>query len=109
MTRAVWGFEWALRRRDAARDAMPAKRQFMIGVLVVLLLSSAFSVIYLKELSRKLFIQYQQLQQTQQQAETEWSKLLLEEGAWSTQQRVQSVAAAKLDMAVPVVKKIIVQ
>ena len=108
MTRAIHGFGWALRRRTDA-VAIPLKNQFFIGIFVVVLLASAFSVIYLKDLSRRMFIQYQQLQQTQQQAETEWSKLLLEEGAWSTQQRVQSVATGKLDMAVPVEKKIIVQ
>ena len=105
MTRAIHGFGWALRRRTDA-TAIPLKKQFFIGVFVAILLASAFSVIYLKDLSRRLFIHYQQLQQVQQQAENDWSKLLLEEGAWSTQQRVQNIATEQLGMMLPVEKQI---
>ncbi|OGT53851.1 MAG: cell division protein FtsL [Gammaproteobacteria bacterium RIFCSPHIGHO2_12_FULL_42_13] len=108
MTRAIRGLEWALRRREAARTTVPFRQQLYIGAFIILLLISAFSVIYLKDLSRRLFIQYQQLQQTQQQLETDWSKLLLEEGAWSTQQRVQTIATSKLNMAVPERKQVII-
>lgn len=106
MTRAVHGFGWAFRRRTA-EEAVPLKNQIVIGVLVVLLLASAFSVIYLKDLSRRLFIRYQQAQQVQEHDEIEWSKLLLEEGAWSTQARIQSLASTQLDMVTPAMKNIV--
>lgn len=106
MTRAIHGFGWALRRREAVQ-AVPLKNQLVVGALIVLLLVSAFSVIYLKDLSRRLFIQYQQAQQVQEREEIEWSKLLLEEGAWSTQARIQNLASTQLDMVMPNVKNIV--
>ena len=106
MTRAIHGFGWGLRRREASRD-VPLKNQLWVGGLVILLIVSAFSVIYLKDLSRRLFIRYQHLQQVQQHDEVEWSKLLLEEGAWSTQARVQNIATTQLNMIMPSMKNIV--
>lgn len=106
MTRAIHGFGWALRRREAVQT-VPLKNQWVVGTLIVLLLVSAFSVIYLKDLSRRLFIQYQQAQQVQEHDEVEWSKLLLEEGAWSTQARIQNLASTQLGMVMPAMKNII--
>lgn len=106
MTRAIRGFEWTLRRRESA-EAMPIKNQVVIGIFIAILLTSAFSVIYFKDLSRRLFIRYQHLQQVQEQREIEWSKLLLEEGAWSTQARVQNIATTQLNMIAPTAKQII--
>ncbi len=106
MTRAIHGFGWAFRRREAAQT-VPLKNQLLVGTLIILLLVSAFSVIYLKDLSRRLFIQYQQAQQVQEHDEVEWSKLLLEEGAWSTQARIQNLASTQLDMVMPAMKNIV--
>ncbi len=106
MTRAIHGFGWALRRRDAA-NTIPLKNQLQMGALIILLLASAFSVIYLKDLSRRLFIRYQHLEQVQQRDEIEWNKLLLEEGAWSTQARVQNIASSQLNMVMPNVKDVV--
>lgn len=107
MTRAVHGFGWGLKRSQAAHTELSLKQQGLVVLFVILLLFSAFSVIYLKDLSRRLFIQYQQLQYKQQQSEEEWSKLLLEKGAWSTQARVQHVATTELDMVVPQTKDVV--
>lgn len=107
MTRAIRGFEWTQRHRVASRDTLSIKQQVQIGVLIILLMASAFSVIYLKDLSRRLFIRYQHLQQVQQHREMEWSKLLLEEGAWSTQARVQQVATTQLGMITPKMKDVV--
>lgn len=101
MTRAVHGWNWFLWRRKESTSVYTAKQQLVIGVMVVLLLFSAFSVIYLRDLSRRLFIQYQTLQQAQTHNEIEWNKLLLEEGAWSTQARIQYLASQRLKMITP--------
>lgn len=106
MTRAIHGFGWALRRREAV-GVVPLKKQLLVGTLIILLVASAFSVIYLKDLSRRLFIRYQIMQQVQQHDEVEWSKLLLEEGAWATQARVQNIATTQLDMVTPTMKNIV--
>jgi cell division protein FtsL len=106
MTRAIHGFGWALKRREAT-EVMPLKKQLLVGALLLMLFVSAFSVIYLKDLSRRMFIHYQNLQQVQHQDEVEWSKLLLEQGAWSTQARVQEIATTQLDMVTPAMKDIV--
>ena len=69
--------------------------------LVLGLLLSAFGVIYAKDLNRRLFIQYQGFQQAQQQYQMDWSKLLLEQGALSTQSRLQMLAQKQLHMVIP--------
>jgi len=108
MTRALHGFGLALRRNSAKVETrLSTFEQWCIVGLVILSLCSAFSVIYLKDLSRRLFIQYQTLQHVQQTNEINQSKLLLEKGAWSTQARIQSIATKQLGMAVPASKNIV--
>ena len=82
-------------------------RSLSVGILALGLLMSAFGVIYAKDLNRRLFIQYHRLQQQQQHDQVEWSKLLLERGAWSTQTRIQKLAQQQLNMFVPSARKII--
>lgn len=107
MTRAVHGFGFGLKRSHVAQSEMSLKQQLLVTFFVIVLLASAFSVVYLKDLSRRLFIQYQQLQYQQQQSEEEWSKLLLEKGAWSTQAHVQDVATNELNMVVPKANEVV--
>ena len=106
MTRALHGFQWFLPRKTK-ETAMSVKNQILVGILIVFSLGSAFSVIYLKDLSRRMFIQYQTLQQDQSQSEIDRSKLLLEEGAWATQSRIQDLATTRLDMQTPTMKQIV--
>ncbi len=71
-----------------------------ITALALGLLLSAFGVIYAKDLNRRLSIQYQGSQQAQQQYQADWSKLLLEQGTWSTQSRIQ-LLAQRQNMIIP--------
>lgn len=80
---------------------------FFVGVLVLGLLISAFGVIYAKDLNRRLFIQYEDLQQQEQYYQVEWSKLLLEQGAWSTQARIQRLAQQQLNMVIPSTRNVV--
>lgn len=70
----------------------------LLGVLIVL---TAFAVIYCKDLHRRLFIQQQVLVKQADATKVEWSKLLLEQSALAAQPRVQQIAAKKLNMVVP--------
>lgn len=81
---------------------------FLMIFLITLSLLSAFTLIYLKDLNRRLFIEYQQLQDTRQQYETNWGKLLLEQSTWSTQARIQSLAQKRLAMIYPNQKNIVI-
>lgn len=61
-------------------------------ILFLCVFATAVGVVYMKDLNRRLFIEYQGLQQQEQQYNIDWGKLLLEQSTWSTQSRVQSIA-----------------
>ena len=75
---------------------------FMLAILM-----SALSILYMKDLNRRLFIQYQMLESVGDQIQVDWGKLLLEQGAWSTQSRIQEVAQTTLEMRVPAPQEIV--
>lgn len=77
--------------------------QCLIGLLIL----SAFAVVYLKDLNRRTFIQYQNKVRDNQQARVEWGKLLLEQSTWSAQANIQQTAAQRLGMITPNTKDII--
>lgn len=76
-------------------------RYIALLILFICVFASAVGVVYMKDLNRRLFIQYQGLQQAQQQYDVDWGKLLLEQSTWSTQARVQGIASEKLNMVMP--------
>lgn len=80
---------------------------FAVTALVFSILLSAFTLIYTKDLNRRLFIQYHNAQQQQQQYQIEWGKLLLEQSAWSTQARIQRIAQQHLSMMAPAAKDVV--
>ena len=67
-------------------------------LLVIGILFSAFGVIYVKDLNRRLFIDYQNLQAEKARTLIQWGKLLLEQSTWSTQSRIQQVGERELGM-----------
>ena len=83
------------------------KQGVLISVLVIALLLSAFGVVYIKDLNRRLFIQYQALRHEKMQDLIQWGKLLLEQSTWSTQSRIQQIAQRQLGMIVPSAKSIV--
>lgn len=76
-------------------------QQFMVIGLVVMLVLSAFGLVYTKDLNRRLSIQYQQAQAQQQQYQIAHGKLLLEKSTVSRQSRVQMIAENDLGMVMP--------
>lgn len=70
-------------------------------IVLVLALLSAISLLYVKDLNRRLFIDYQKMQTSYTQLQTEHEKLLLEQSAWSTSMRVQQIAEQRLNMQMP--------
>lgn len=98
MVKALGGGNIRTRRQGGLQVV---RSNLVIGLFVLGLLLSAFSVVYFKDLNRRLFIQYQDLQQTRQQYEVEWGKLLLEQSTWSTQARIQQIAQQQFGMIIP--------
>lgn len=73
-----------------------------LGVLLLaLVMSSAFGVIYSKHQSRKLFVEVQQLQKQIDDLNIEWGRLQLEQSAWSAHGRIEKIARKKLNMTLP--------
>lgn len=72
-----------------------------IAILMFAVLTSAFTVIYVKNLDRRLFSDIQVLQQKKEQSQVEWGQLLLEQSTWAAPARIQHLAADKLDMVAP--------
>ena len=67
----------------------------------ILIMVSAFSVISLRHHSRLYFGELQVLHSERDALNTEWGRLLLEEGAWSQHQRIEKTAQKRLNMALP--------
>lgn len=67
-------------------------RTLALIILFLCVFASAVGVVYMKDLNRRLFIQYQNQLQTEQQYTIDWGKLLLEQSTWATQARVQAIA-----------------
>ncbi|MEE8387497.1 MAG: cell division protein FtsL [Acidiferrobacterales bacterium] len=72
-----------------------------LGLLAILVLISAVAVVELRHRNRTTFTHLQSLMQIRDDLGVEWSKLLLEEGAWSQHRRIESTAVRKLGMQIP--------
>lgn len=73
----------------------------VIGVLFLCCVATGLAVVATTHMTRVQFAQLQQLEQEQNQLQTEWGQLLLEEGAWSTPARIEQIATERLDMRIP--------
>lgn len=71
------------------------------GMLLVLVLLSAIGVVYSSHLSRQLFSEQFVLLEKNDQLQLEWAQLLLEQSAWSSPNRIESVASDELEMVMP--------
>lgn len=79
-----------------------------MAIVVVAVFVSALLVVSLRHQARLLSTQLQALQVARDALDTEWGKLLLEEGAWSEHRRVETAARQRLDMAIPNSEEIVV-
>lgn len=90
-------------------DVLPviSLSRLRLVLLFVAILISALSIVYVKDLNRRFFVQYQMLESVHDQIQVDWGKLLLEQGAWSAQSRVQEVAQSQLKMHAPSPQEIV--
>jgi cell division protein FtsL len=80
------------------------RHQFTTFLLVILLLLSAFGIIYVTDVNRNLMGQLEVADAQQIELRNYWSQLLLEEGVWTNQSRVEQVAGQQLKMIMPSAK-----
>lgn len=99
------------RFRETARIGMRLSRQIFAALwqspvlitfgLVMLLAGSAIGVVYASHENRLLFNELNNLQVARDGYQREWSQLLLEQSALSSQSRVEQFAVKEFDMVVP--------
>lgn len=70
-------------------------------LLIVLILGSSMTVIYVKHESRVLFSELRQIQKEQDEQVIRWSRLQLQNSTLITQSNVESMARKKLGMIPP--------
>jgi cell division protein FtsL len=96
----------AARSDQGAYSFWSISAKWMIAVWLGVLLS-AFLVVYSKDLSRRLFIQYSSLRQQSHIKQVDWGRLLLENATLSTPARVQRIARTQLGMVMPTEKDMV--
>jgi cell division protein FtsL len=79
----------------------------LMALLIMLVMSSAFGVIYSKHKSRKLFVEAQQLKKQIDALNVEWGRLQLEQSAWSAHGRIERIARKRLNMTIPLANEIV--
>lgn len=77
------------------------KQLLICGALGIIVLAQALGVIYTKQNKRALHANLQSLYAARDKLHIEWSQLLLEQGTWEADARVERVARDKLDMVMP--------
>ena len=75
-------------------------------ILMMTVMAVSLLVIGLRHQNRMMFVELQSLQKTRDDLNIEWGKLLLEEGAWSQQRRVESSARTRMSMNLPTAEQI---
>ncbi|MBW2472719.1 MAG: cell division protein FtsL [Deltaproteobacteria bacterium] len=73
----------------------------MAGLLAVLVLGSAVSVVYARHDARKLFIELQQLTAQRDALNIDWGRLQIEHSTWASPGRVEQIARDRLGMREP--------
>ena len=92
--------------KSTQRDALPPVKT--LTVLIVLMMISAFGVIYAKHQSRKLFVELQALHKARDNMDIEWGQLQLEQSTLATHSRVEGTAGAKLGMVIPEASQVVI-
>jgi cell division protein FtsL len=79
-----------------------------LAILSMAVVACALTVSELRHRNRLLFAELQTVTRERDALNTEWGQLLLEQGAWSEQRRVEETARARLGMALPAGEQVVV-
>ncbi|WP_043526787.1 cell division protein FtsL [Litchfieldella xinjiangensis] len=78
----------------------------LVSLLTLLVLASATAAVTASHLTREQYARLQQLEREQNQLQTEWGQLLLEESAWSSPARIERLAVERLEMRLPDINEV---
>lgn len=73
----------------------------LLAILLVNVFIAALSVVMLKNSYRMAYVKHEKLIAQQDQLHTEWMKLLLEEGTWASNARIEQIATQEMNMVLP--------
>ncbi len=77
-------------------------KTYSLAVLLIIgVMISSFQVINAKHQNRQAFIALQKLKKQEDQMETEWGQLQLEQATWAAHGRVEKIASQQLEMVIP--------
>ncbi len=76
-------------------------KMLLQAILLILIMLSAISVVYVKHYNRTLFVAAQQLEKKRDLMDIEWGQLQLEQNTWATHARIDKLAREKLHMSSP--------
>ena len=80
---------------------MMSKATGLVMIMVIGVIISSLQVINAKHQNRQAFIELQSLKKQQDQMETEWGQLQLEQATWAAHGRVEKIASKQLEMVIP--------
>jgi cell division protein FtsL len=83
-------------------------KPLMILLFGLGLFTSSLLVVYEKHQNRQLFTQLQSLQHETEFLQEEWSRLLLEQGTWASDARIEKLARTQLQMVLPEANKVVI-
>lgn len=83
------------------------KRYVFVFSLAIVVLCSAFALVYVKDMNRRLISQLDALQVNNTQLHNQWTQYLLQKMQLSNQSRVVQLAKNNLNMDIPAPKSII--
>lgn len=101
-------FNQSILSRDWIVSVLLTRSQIIRVALVLGVLLSALSVVYVTNATRSLNANYQQMLADRNRLHVEWGQLLLEKSTWIMQARVQKIAEDRLHMVTPDSKSTVV-
>ena len=83
-------------------------RLLVLVALGVALLVSCVSLVYVQHLRRELFSELKLLERERDGMQVEWGQLQLEASTWAAQDRIEQVAADRLEFHIPSPERVVV-
>lgn len=83
-------------------------RLLIVSALVVLLLASSVSLVYVQHMRRGLFMTLKELEHDRDRMDVEWGQLQLEASTWAAQDRIETLAVEKLGFRAPAPASVVV-
>ena len=76
----------------------------LVAILTAVAFLTALGVVMVKDEYRQAYIADQQALRQAREIHTQWLQLLLEEGTWASNQRIEQIATQQMGMVLPTVQ-----